>query len=141
MKATELRIGNYVFDCEGYVDKVTAIITPQIDNEKNCYPWLRGTTAIMLDNFVGAHNVDAIDPIPITQEWLERFGFVYDNDEDELILDAKSGISLMCAHDSIVYYKGNLEPLWVDVLLNIEYVHQLQNLYFALTGNELTIQP
>lgn len=130
MKATELRIGNYV-ECVDGIDQISEIRETGVK--------LLKFNAHEPENLI--HYFDWIKPLPITQEWLERFGFVYDNDEDELILDDKLGVSLMCAHDSIVYYKGNLEPLWVDVLLNIEYVHQLQNLYFALTGNELTIQP
>lgn len=92
----------------------------------------------------GAYNDPPIDemfdPIPLAEEWLLKFGFVYDHDEEELILDDKLGVSFMCAHDSIIYYRGNLEPLWVDVLLNVEHVHQLQNLYFALCGKELIIK-
>lgn len=130
MKATELRIGNYV-ECVDGIDQISEIRETGVK--------LLKFNAHEPENLI--HYFDWIKPLPITQECLERFGFVYDNDEDELILDDKLGVSLMCAHDSIVYYKGNLEPLWVDVLLNIEHVHQLQNLYFALTGNELTIQP
>ena len=141
MQATELRIGNYVFDCEGYVDKVTAIITPQIDNEKNCYPWLRGTTAIMLDNFVGAHNVDAIRPIPLSEEWLLKFGWIW-NDECNSYEkypngDARMNLSYRSINNSYTMFNYVLKA---TISEKIWYVHQLQNLYFALTGEELTLK-
>jgi hypothetical protein len=69
-----------------------------------------------------------IKPVPLTEEWLVRFGF------EELT--------------SIKWRKGNLVLTnfghridWVvtdDFGVNLKYVHQLQNLYFALTGEELS---
>jgi hypothetical protein len=38
----------------------------------------------------------------------------------------------------MIMHKGNSISHWLNI--NIDYVHQLQNLYFALTGEELTFK-
>lgn len=62
-----------------------------------------------------------IEPIPITEEWLVGFGLkITDSNiiKDGYILSKINGRNFR---------------------LNLKYVHQLQNLYFALTGKELTL--
>ena len=66
------------------------------------------------------------EPIPLTSEWLEKcknddYGFYQQSDGSYSLIDDYG--------DGSTYYIGNLR-----------YVHQLQNLYFALTGQELTIK-
>ena len=75
--------------------------------------------------------------IPLTEEWLLRFGFektqheygshetIFSKDEIELSSDFRLVVT--------DYYVERIgKPL--------QYVHQLQNLFFALTGEELTIK-
>lgn len=64
-----------------------------------------------------------IEPIPLTEEWLVRFK---ENDLTKIIRKnhARNCYSL---HTECGY-------VW------IYYVHQLQNLYFALTGEELELK-
>lgn len=70
-------------------------------------------------------------PIPLTEEWLLKFRFEKDG-----------GIF----HNEIVLYENtkrfsyNANYFEHDNLIDIKYVHQLQNLYFALTGEELTVK-
>lgn len=69
------------------------------------------------------------NPIPLTEEWLIKFGF----EQSKVILHirySKKNISLITRTDSNVIYFQDLK---------ITSVHQLQNLYFALCGEELTI--
>lgn len=70
-------------------------------------------------------------PIPITPEWLERFGFLpypfnggWRHESSWLDIDNMG--------DYFQYPHGCAE---------IRSIHQLQNLYYALTGQELTIKP
>jgi hypothetical protein len=116
MRAEELRIGNY-------------IQVPFGDKE----PWVRSVDTIYYDSIMtenGRHCFEhEFDFVPLTEEWLVRLGF-------ELHYGR--------------YYKGNfcyypdlkmfewrglplLDSLW-------DKVHKLQNLHFALTGQELTIK-
>jgi hypothetical protein len=65
-------------------------------------------------------NYRNFEPIPLTEDWLLRF-------------DWKDGFS-----------KGMLDRQGIEIgifghYLDIKYVHQLQNIIFALTGDELTI--
>tara|TARA_R110002096_G_scaffold382312_1_gene576205 strand:+ start:6033 stop:6365 length:333 start_codon:yes stop_codon:yes gene_type:complete len=64
-----------------------------------------------------------IEPIPLTEEWLVKFGF--------------DGWDI--GSYTITLTNGNFWILGCDKPLarNIKHVHQLQNLYHALTGEEL----
>ena len=70
------------------------------------------------------------EPIELTEEWLIKFGH-----ESSFIPDLyEIGKLSFYIDDGIC---------WIDVFgdsIEIKYVHQLQNLYFALTGKELTIK-
>jgi len=67
-------------------------------------------------------------PIPLTEEWLMNFGFKQWGDKYTFGL---KGINIHHRKRGFVLRKSI--PI-------IRYVHQLQNLYFALTGEELTIK-
>lgn len=80
------------------------------------------------------------EPIPITEEWLLRFGF--DKGEEYYLnknLDSKEGIFEKMCYDlqnkEFTINCNNYDGYCVEV----EYIHQLQNLYFALTGEELKL--
>lgn len=75
------------------------------------------------------------EPIPLTEEWLEKFGFEYDQ-----ITFQKS--LLMISFSS----NWDKSTIWINSFAfgkierhDVIYVHQLQNLFFALTGEELTL--
>jgi len=85
--------------------------------------------------------LEYLQPIPLTPEILEKCGFENDNvfekmfkylnksiyDTDKLTFRKEEGF--IC-FDGIKYR---------TLLKHIIYLHQLQNLYFALTGEELTV--
>lgn len=79
-------------------------------------------------------------PIPLTGEWLERFGFE-DNTKNifgktiiELDEDGE-GYNVFVKQQNV---DGAIPPSETILLeQTLQYVHQLQNLYFALTGEEL----
>ena len=73
------------------------------------------------------------EPIPLTKEWLIRFGFEYNYSFD---LYSKSGFDIQLLENGIEFYIGEYGSYFTW----IECIHQLQNLYFALTGTELTIK-
>lgn len=76
-----------------------------------------------------------IKPIPLTPEWLTRAGFEK-NIYGYYVYDI-----LEIGHTTTEeYFELELKGTNDDVgykLIAIKYVHQLQNLYFALTGTEL----
>jgi hypothetical protein len=80
-------------------------------------------------------------PIRITIYWLKKFGFngkinhISKCGNFYLGYDAEYG-----RHDmSIWYQKGSFCFSHTNTFTVIKYVHQLQNLYFLLTGKELQI--
>ena len=73
------------------------------------------------------------EPIELTEEWLLKLGF--DKDSEYIV---GAGI---CWHFKHPKHKYKLSETFRLMLLGIDlkYLHQLQNLYFALCGEELTI--
>ena len=107
MKATELRVGNYVY----YADKKTLL---KINGGHILYP-------------------SQIYPIPITEDILLKCGF-----KDLGYGEFELG-SYMC--DGEYTDKDEWEFCYLGKrLCTVYFTHQLQNLYFALTGEELTIK-
>lgn len=77
-----------------------------------------------------------LEPIPISIPLLEKCGFeehtIYNEDQDERDFYVHSKFS------DLMYVDGVLKN-GLDELPDIIYLHQLQNLYFDLTGEELEI--
>ena len=124
MKANELRLGNYII----FDGKITEVQKVDI--------------GLILDGY----HKEYYKPIPLTEEWLIKSGFkFYDGSElygylyydkritENLVLtiSEKNGIYTWCFGD---------EDLITEDWLEIKHVHQLQNMWFALTGEELTIK-
>lgn len=67
-----------------------------------------------------------LKPTPLTEEWLLKFGFKY-----------KNGYGFIFKYG----YISKQDKYWIyhNICKKIDFVHQLQNLYFALTGEELII--
>ena len=128
IQANELRIGNYVI-YNNIVTKVYSIQSPTPTFNS------RFNNKFIIDLFEGAGIVTAtieeVKPIPLTEQWLIDFGFVSNPYNDEYFLPNKLILD-------INKMKGRLEIHWKHV--ELKHVHQLQNLYFALTGIELNKQ-
>ena len=125
MNAQELRIGNLV-ERDGNILEVVRIAKDNIINYD------------LILQSKGMHvNSGNVIPIPLTEEWLVKFGFYYSDDENEFL-------ELQLMHKTKLYADNSNEFSTVVLKIKeneieIEYVHQLQNLYFALTGKELTL--
>ena len=124
MKASELRIGNLVSSKNADAFTVTGI------KDRNIY--VEGySTEYGHDIAISLLRINQAFPIELTPEWLERMGFEkafngYWDDKDEFrIYEDGEGI----------LYLGERIPC-----NRIKYIHQLQNLYFALTGLEIEIK-
>ena len=112
MKPEELRIGNWCYPGESeYQDDPF-----QIDAG---------------DILAFRKGIHKYKPIPLTKEWLIKFGFVLSGD-------------LFHINRLFVIWNGkgfdNTDYMHYKTEVILKHVHQLQNLYFALTGEELTIE-
>jgi hypothetical protein len=89
---------------------------------------------------VGECTMDLNDvyPIPLTEEWLEKFGFNSKYKSVHMLWNL-GNFYINQKSDEDDY--GNSIPqeqiFYYDYTFEIKYVHQLQNLYYALTGEEL----
>ncbi len=121
MDARELRIGSLVKDTiQDKIVRVSGILGNEIIHETE------SETTITAD----------FKAIPLTEEWLLKFGFNstewrdVDGIEDNGFYHSESDILLNRDFQFSEHHKR----------VEIKHIHQLQNLYFALTGEELKIE-
>lgn len=128
MEAKELRMGNLLLTDYDYLVEVEFI-------HRNRFDCRECTTG----NFVlnGKYK-----PILLTEQWLLKFGF-------ERVTPTENGYDNDCAYElknfgRIALKNGFLitdQYYFLDGLdFNLKHVHELQNLYYALTKQELTIK-
>lgn len=121
MDAKELRIGNWLYS--NLTMQQFQVISEDIH-----------------EIFIDPHTTE---PIPLTEEWLLKLGFAhkptnyserqaYDIGDNDRYFKVKQVGDI---YNNWYFYRWE----WV-ITSNIRYVHQLQNLYFALTGEELPIK-
>lgn len=135
MKANELRIGNKVhFQRNASTTEVVTIA------------WIGDDSAGYKEEHEASypHSLQYYSGIPLTPEWLERMGAksntinhrweFHRNDEVYVLRLYKEGFSMG------IEIEKNERFADKSFTYGIQYVHQLQNLYFALTGEELTIK-
>jgi len=117
MDLKELRLGNYVMNGRVIIDF----------DEKD---W-----DCIVNRVFSRTPEDRYHPIPLTKECLLKLGFVANKYNDEFELYP---LVFDCEYTD----KGEWNIRYEDHPLSteIQHVHQLQNLYFALTGEELTLK-
>ena len=134
MKANELRIGNLLRDKVSKTElKVTGlnesdILTYVIDRSK--FPLKDGW---------------AIEPIPLTEEQLLKFGFEKLNTMMSGCFVFQKGLwrvaikdNIEKTYDWVLWHERISPPTWC--LSRFKYVHQIQNIYFSLTDEELEVK-
>ena len=123
MEAKEFKIGNWVNEirCDGklYPSQITHIQTHEGSSKIKCNGWF------------------ADSPIQLTEEWFVKFGF-YKKSNDCVYSKESLEDQFNIMHNSFHGFKLSMDGCFV--FSEIKYVHQLQNLYFALTGEELTFK-
>jgi hypothetical protein len=122
MKAQELRIGNYIENNQGKKETV----------------WTVSNTEIKVT--LGAYHPKDLSPILLTEEWFDNHpekewefvGFGTRRILQHRVLEAIK-IEWLPSNQFAVYFN--------ETLINAkDFVHEWQNLYFALTGEELKLQ-
>lgn len=118
MNAKELRIGN--------ITKQGVVVEINRSDKDSFRVW-------DVVNLKSSYN-NNVEPIPLTEEWLIKFGFSKespDNEDDFNYWELKDV-------EFTDYEDGDFEINQTGFVF--KYVHQLQNLYFALTGEELELK-
>lgn len=135
MGNNQFRLGNWV--------------KPINDSGKESF---EGTVFMIKEHLVSVlHNKNPYDyhlvkPIPLTEEWLKKFGFKleYGKYYSKCVQNGVGRFVIENAYNlPCVLFVNENEPNGVGcqtIGKSIVYVHELQNLYFALTGEELEIK-
>lgn len=131
MKTNELRVGNLIhfLNYDSKYSEITAIYF-------DCLYFHAPTGS------EGMESHSLAEPIPLTEEWLLKFGFT--PDKHNLVYDHPSPKEPENEHKDLgtkypsFFFNKRLNR-WMDCQTRVcvDYVHQLQNFYFALTGEEL----
>ena len=120
IKANELMVGNLIY-FEGETCKVLSIDGHGVD-----VLFLGSGEEVWIDLF-------QFTPIPLTEEWLLKLGF------SDSFTEFKINNFVIAKDNDLFYYQ--FENYQVEIPdVKLQYVHQLQNLYFALTGEELELK-
>ena len=138
IKANELRIGNYV-KMKDYILCVKAISrTVSLGNSNES------------DYIHDAFNYTFVNPIALTPEILENCGFVKAYEDGiltfTLVVSNKNIAPSGNNEYKLFGIKGKEDSIQIDYTVNkywgaksVHFLHQLQNLYYALTGEELEV--
>lgn len=128
MEVQELRIGNLVNH------EQTTHVIKSIGGSRVSSVWIRGT-----DNDVYNSSIKHIKPIPLTEEWLVSFGF---RRKEKIVNEdvyVKGSLGIFPDYNIVVYYVETCKDGSHTIPITLKYVHQLQNLFFCLCGEELTL--
>ena len=110
MGVKEVRIGNWV-KIYGLPEQVNNITTDDVNG----------------------YAIDRYEPIPLTEDILLQCGFRIDDYDSELVVCWLGSFNLRLT-DKRIYYSVILHKS-----IEVKYLHQLQNLYFAITNKELEV--
>jgi len=146
MDARELRLGNLVIvnneKSHPNIKDKPLVVTGIAWRECDSFP--NSTHSIEVynkENYMAYSQFNEfIEPIPLTEEWLIRMGFKYNNLGAEFggFQHEKLGMSLF--YEDACYIHDSHEGQSGGIFVNIKSVHSLQNLYYSLTGQELVIK-
>jgi hypothetical protein len=128
LKANELRLGNWIY------------LSRFKDNHQvysiELYPIFQDGKEIWK---IDGEEIEDIQPIPLTPEILEKAGAKHSH-ADVYYFDTRDGKLFISYIDGHVTEGAGLFGKISHNHYKRPYLHQLQNLYYALTGEELSIQ-
>lgn len=126
MDLRELRIGNLAQNKDGNVFEVDNVSESGV----NGMSWTDSHYGNISGGFDYMYTSEEVFGVPLTEEWLVKFGF--EMTSDGFFDRGINGFNVTIDYE--IRFNGK-------IICNApKSVHQLQNLYFALTGEELTIK-
>jgi hypothetical protein len=125
MKATELRIGNIV-DLGNRIAKVIEI------GHSSCVVVDLDETQDTIEDY------ERVQGLILTDEWLLKFGFLKITEQNPPKYGVEYIFRIQIEDRTYLIKPYNSKFFNCNTATDIEYIHQLQNLYFALTNKELT---
>lgn len=111
IKANELRIGNYL-------NKACGV----------------GFFEVTLEDLQHIESGSKCKPIPLTEEWLLKFGFEeVESENGDYFIKEDFLLKILDTHFVCIYKSAMVSD-------ELKFVHKLQNLHFELENEELTIK-
>ena len=142
MKASELRIGNLI---NGIYHAYDDGINEDIQNETICKVVTldvsgSGDYQIYVYSDEDIEQFSEFEPITLTEEWLLKFGFKAKTINHNFRIESDTDFQISSAARNVNTNERSIFYLQSEFGTKINYVHQLQNIYFALIGEELTLK-
>jgi hypothetical protein len=124
ISANELRIGNYVLDDKNEIAKIECLKT------KEYVEWDGSDKEQMFFSLKGelCYTCDEVNGVPLTSEILKQCGFE----------NGKLG-NFQIGYNGDDFIQAQMSVPFEDKLIKVKYLHQLQNLFYAIMGEELQI--
>lgn len=123
IKVNGIRLGNYV----NYMDYIVEI--GEIRGDKKIR-----TISEKKRKLSGLFSIENLKPIPLTEEWLLRFGY---KETEEDLFENETCLSIWRDPKT---FNGFLAD-WADkTICEVKHVHNLQNLHFSFANEELQCQ-
>ena len=133
MTQTELRIGNFV---SAKTTSESFNIISEIGDGGSGRGWYVRLENVNHGVWLEHDGRFLIEGIEITEEWLLKFGFKNKNGQNRYEL---KHIGMVLLNDSVCVTMYDAYNEVDNSLVLLNYIHQLQNLYFALVGSELQL--
>ncbi len=121
--AFDLRIGNWI-DVRGKQTCVTGITE----------------TNVQVNGFTTTENVEDLHPIPLSDELLKKAGFAERGKTALYDKVSHSGFSYHLHAQKIMIFHTEDNTLCHWLSTKIVFLHQLQNIFYYITGNQISIQ-
>lgn len=137
VRAEELMIGNYII----------GISTDDEDNEEKTICKVLGIDSVGFSEFkIWVDSKSKIEwfndfqPIPLDEEWLRKFGFIKHESKPQNFYSknwGENGSTIIVFDAYYQKYCYQFGPIYQKVL---DWVHQLQNIYFLQSNTHLKLQ-
>lgn len=131
IQANELRIGNYVYDDFNEIHRVESVQSNRLIEYNGS-----GDPNVIISKLDGCDRFyvsDYVNPIPLTEEILLKCGF-------EKFLKGIKGSDIHDTYRLGFFQIENHFGIYLFHGIEIKHTHQLQNLFFAISGHELNIE-
>lgn len=120
IQATDLRLGNLVMH-EDTIFKIRAI----------------GVNTITIQSPIKVVEIDPdgddVNPIPITAKFFKERGYKHDYHHNDITISSDYRVEFSLSKGYLIDSYG--------LMVEINYIHELQNLYYALNKTELKLTP
>lgn len=129
IRTNELRIGNLIELSEDTLSfkKLFPSKYVQVDGIKR--------NDVLIDTPIGLRSVIGYNPIPLTEEILLKVGFKVSINKTCYGMITESGRTRLS-----IFHDGLFKVSCEDLEIKVKHLHQLQNLFFTLTGRELEVK-